>query len=384
MANSYVAVANDASAMFWNPAGMAFTPVREVQFSLAHQTTMTKTTASGSRSVTTADDHQRFRLGNAALLRALPATQGGAAYALGFQSPYMIDEIRHYEARYNDNGDQITLRNDYSAYGHLNFWTGAFGIQIAPDVGMGFALSLVQGRDKMFKRFERLTNGEIRDSINDSYDDEIVHTYMPGVDLRAGILFKPLERLSVGVRIVMPAIVRFKEEFSEKLTALPGSDFETITERGALRIPASGSIGVSYEFAYLLLSIEARGRAPMIEAHDKSNLSEWNTGGSIGAEAPLFERLVLRAGYAYEHYEKYPFVLVYDDSDLNRGPQIDPARPLRHEQRLTVGGAWLTEQGTAFTLSYGYTFYETEINSPVVLHEKHNQHRVMASVAIRY
>ncbi len=385
MANSYVALADDATAMFWNPAGLAFTPVREMQLSLAHHTYQSKAETEGVRKLKIRDDHQRFRIGHIAFLKGLPVTRGGAGFALGFQSPYLFDEVKHWKASYRRGSDDLSVSNEYEAYGQLNLWTAAFGVQVAPNLGLGGALSLVHGRNRISQDFARLTNGSLSESSDIAYEDAILHKYFPGIDARLGVLYSPIDQLKAGFRMTLPGIVRFEERFEEQFGNDPVS--EPYTSVGTLRTPFTGAMGFSYTLPFMTFSVEGRGRAPYPYADEDSQLAEWNSGGSAGVEIPLFKKLLVRGGYSFDQYEQYPFIVDYEDNSILEGvvAHTDPAEPVYDEQWFTAGVAWLTSQGAAFDVSYGYKLYQTKTDyGAFELRETHKMHRVVGSISVRY
>ncbi|MBD3318235.1 MAG: hypothetical protein GF344_20825, partial [Chitinivibrionales bacterium] len=70
LGNNVVAAVDDASALFWNPAGAAFADRRQIQLSVGGFRPSTQTTLSvGGEEYANYAETQRIRPGNAAILR---------------------------------------------------------------------------------------------------------------------------------------------------------------------------------------------------------------------------------------------------------------------------------------------------------------------------
>ncbi len=372
LGNNYVAVADDASAMFWNPAGLAFTPVREFQVALnGFSRQLESDYVDGPFSQTTISDRYRIHLSNASFLRSLPTSRGGCSFALGYQSPYIHDDRYDYV---NPIG-----RFSYSAYGQTNLWTAAFGIQVAQDFGVGVATSFIHGKNKMFYRGKYGMTGNTLDS---SYSSEFFQRYY-GFDIRFGALYSIKHRAKIGLRVELPQYQYFKEDFHDE-SVYHDTLLRTYDEKSSGKMIGSflGAFGISYQFPFLLLSTELHARSPIPDAMENSYYSFWKLGAGVGVEFPFFvKEIVLRGGYKWQEYDKHPMLIDYEipiegfNSDIS--VDID-----QHEHTITTGISYLTETGLSFDLSYGFSRWK--ITSEKVLNETHSFHRISAALAIRY
>jgi hypothetical protein len=368
MGNSYVALSDDASAMFWNPAGLAFTPVREVIVGLSGFFNGIETEFQ-QENVTSPNSsvRPRVRPNLIALLRAIPTTRGGFSMAFGFQNPYISDDILKYN--YQIAGDWDT--SNYRAFGQFNLWTAAFGLQVAPDFGVGAAVSLLTGRNTLRRASNKLY-----------YEEKIIQSYL-GADLRAGILYSMFDRLKLGLRIELPQFIIFDEEYTVEIT----SD-STVEEpnNGRLKTGTAGAIGISYRFPFILVSAEVRARTPIPDAEDESMYSFWKVGAGAGVEVPLFVQSVfLRAGYSWQELDHYPLLIEYDTPPP--GFETDALLDVKkNEHLITAGLAFMTKHGLSFDLSYGFKFWEINSYAPVggVVNEVHKSHYFLSSFAVRY
>ena len=206
-ANNYVAAANDMSSIFWNPAALSFIPVREIQVSLDMLSNTSNTDFLGSKENS---DVRRIRLANIGYLSAVPTGRGGLTFAAAYQSPYVFDDNPSFFGNYIDkSNNSIKLNKDYRSFGSLNFWSGAFGLQVAPGLGIGAALSLVTGSQKINYIFTSDTDGIATRTNNDMYNAE--RSYV-GYDVRLGLLYSPIEKIRLGARLVLPQTIWFTED----------------------------------------------------------------------------------------------------------------------------------------------------------------------------
>jgi hypothetical protein len=371
LGNNYVALSDDASAMFFNPAGLGFAPIREFSFSFSG---LARTSASEFKSdVTTETDERRTRarLGSVSLLRSFPAKQGGFALALGYYTPYIVDDIVAFDGRYSDGSSQIQVQSDFSAYGQFNLWTGAFGLQIAQNLGIGGSVSFVSGNRKANYTFLRLVDGGLA-SPSDDYQDRIRQDFR-GIEGRFGMLYSIAGRMAVGLRIVPPTVVFFDEDHS----------YSGYASKGRLEGTYSGAVGFSYVFPFMKATAEMRARSPHPDAREGTDLAYWRGGAGVGAEIPLFvTTFLLRAGYSYNQYDQFPLYVRYRD-ESDSGEQADSPVDLAYGvHTASAGFAYLAPGGVSFELSYAGWFWKTDTWGTLV--ERHALHRLLASVSVRY
>ncbi len=378
MANNFVALSDDASAMFWNPAGMAFNPSKEIQISFNGLSQVLDAEFKhnlGSKE--THSDRQRFYISNAAYLRSIPTTSGGFSFALGFQSPFLLDDIVNFEGEYLEEPDNYSNSTNYYSFGQMNLWTGAFGIQVAPNLGLGAAISLLTGKNTMKEKAIEYKNDTLIESLY--FLNEINQSYI-GYDLRLGMLYKFLNRAAVGIRIVIPRYIFFEEDFADELYP---ENSDTFT--GRLTSSYSGAVGFSYTLPFMTISIESNADAPHPNAEENSIFTYWKVGGGIGIEIPLFiKSLLLRAGYAIYDYNRTPLLIDYKDlTEESFDEGLDLGRTtVNYENFLSAGISYMTNNSISFDVTYNYRFWK--VSTEDILFEKHGLHRILTSLAFRF
>lgn len=379
MANNYVALSNDLSGLFWNPAGMAFSPVREFQMSLEGTKLNSESSFFGTGRY---DDMQRLKFSGIGMMVAVPATQGGLTVAGAFQNPIIFDDISSYKGSYIIENDGVymdyEIDQQYKNSGGLRLWSAGVGLQIAPSLAAGLALSMISGKENATDNYMDIIDG-------DKYSQNIkIEGKYFGYDLRLGLMYKT-DFFGAGLRFCIPQIVRLREwENGDKIG-------ETL-----MYSSYSGAGGFSFSLPFVTVSVEGRATLPLdylfpsepIPAN--SQASRFKKGGGIGLEFPMVVApVLLRLGYSYDDVDLYQYVVRYEDESgdryfnwydeygyVDQGLKID-----KNRQQLTAGLGFFNSSAS-FDISYGYQIWSLVTKKN--LKQDYNMHRVSTSFAMRF
>lgn len=309
MGNNFTALSNDYSATFWNPAGLAFLPVREVHVAVGGSKLNGETTIGTSTTDSKKNDMYFSSLG---LVRSIPTTRGGFAFAIGYSRPYSFNDINYfkgtdiYTGSEPDTGTEVVINNGdvvnfassrNQASGHLNMWSVSAGWQVAERLGFGATLSLLNGKEKRsFSTLAYANGGFYSDGQKYSVSRDMV-----GVDIRIGGLYQLNRYFSVGSRIELPKTLHFRES----------SEGEEFT--GVFQAPFSGSAGVATTLPFATVTADGYFRAPNPDA-DSGDLSYWKIGAGAGVEVPLrIINSIIRLGYSWQELDCYPYGTYLED-----------------------------------------------------------------------
>ena len=370
LANNYVALSNDLSGIYWNPAALSFSLVRELNISLEGLKLESKSEFFGTGVI---ENIQRIKINNAGLMVAIPASQGGLTIAGSYYSPVLFDDISAFRGKYRFGLQQYFVDNRYKTTGGLNHWSGGFGLQIAQNTAFGIAGSLVSGRENAkYSFYERINN--VLDTAG-MREEEINGKYL-GYDVRLGMMYKT-ELVSAGLRVTLPQIIRFNEKITGYREAFEGKLYSSY----------SGAAGISVTLPFLTLTTEGRFTLPynyVFPSEDipsSSQAGSFKIGAGAGVEFPLVVApMLLRVGYSYDELDLHKYIVRYDDEPTfdwtDAGVVVD-----RNRNQIT-GGIGFFSSNVSFDVTYGVSFWSLITNT--TLKQDYVQQRVMASFAFRY
>ncbi len=374
LANNHVALSTGISDLFWNPAALSFAVTREFQASLYG----IRTNSSSLFFDTGTDDVlQRFNMGNVGFSIALPTARGGLSFAFAYSNPIVFDGLSTFAGNYQDlyTGDIVSV--DYNTvrnYGGLNYWTAGFGLQLAPNFGIGLSSSLVTGKEKTIDQFREVRSYDGGQQIT-LVDDRIIGRYL-GYDIRAGLCFKT-DIIDAGARITVPQVMRLKEEFNDD----PLEDTYTMYSSWA------GAIGISATLPFITVSTEVRGTLPYSflfpeeDIPESSQAGHTKIGAGVGIEVPMIVApFIFRAGYSLDEVDLHQYMYLFENEQefnwSDGGVKVD-----RNRHQISAGVGYTTAS-TSFDLAYGFSTWGLITNT--YLEETFNAHRILASFTIRF
>ena len=170
MGGAFVGVADDFTAMYWNPAGLAQMQRREVQVSLLRNSRANDSVFNGTpgRSELT-----NTRFGSLGFVYPYPVYRGSLVLAAG------LTRIKDFDWSLNLKGDDDGLAADHAFQheGELALAGVSAAIDVSPAVSLGATLGLVSGEDQAVNEFDWADSQDefleqrffARDSFTDEY-----------------------------------------------------------------------------------------------------------------------------------------------------------------------------------------------------------------------
>lgn len=366
MGGAHIAVAEDASAMTWNPAGLAGVRRIELSSSLSLDDGEIETTWFGSRASRTVDDLQ---IGGLSFLYPIPTYRGSLVFGVS------IDRIQNYNLAYERTGrdpdlsffgalddavatpGEVSDRHDRE--GKLNLVSGAVGWDVSPRLSLGVALSVLYGSIFDEQTFTTTDTDGLDPDLESSEVYYLLDSDVTGVSGLIGLTYKASPSFRFGGVLGLPRAVELKrfEQFRVVDQFDDGSEsieLETsIPPNEEITYPWWFGFGVAFGGRGLLVAGDIR-YSDWREMKDEVAGSEFflrpyyqeTASVSIGAEYLLPTiPLRVRAGY---RYDPVPFNLTYV--------------PLAGELVLTEGrdpaevDVELDSERDFFSLGAGYLF----------------------------
>lgn len=295
MGGAYVGVADDYSAMYWNPAGLAQMRRSELNIGFSHNAMENTATFLGQEF----DSKDTFtRLNSVGLSFPIPTYRGSLVLGIGYNKVRDYNntlEFEGFNTRYaafqdwvaptyidDDTGLPFTTTIDDSVYqkeslyedGSLNEFVLSGAIEVQKNFFLGATVAFLGGKDEYNLLFDEadiynLYNTPLYETPTIISDldywlyDQTITSEFSGTRLRLGGLYK-LGNIRLGATMTAPTEIRVKESWSEVQKEYYDQEFyddeayEELTDSGEFeykyREPYAFSFGGSIQLINVLLS----------------------------------------------------------------------------------------------------------------------------------
>ena len=147
MGGAFVGVADDFTAMYWNPAGLAQMQRREVQVSFLRNSRANDSIFNGTPG---SSELTNTRFGSLGFVYPYPVYRGSLVLAAG------LTRIKDFDWSLNHKGDDDGLAADHAFQheGELALAGVSAAIDVSPAVSLGATLGLVSGEDEAVNEFD--------------------------------------------------------------------------------------------------------------------------------------------------------------------------------------------------------------------------------------
>ncbi len=258
LGNAFIGVADDFSALYWNPAGLG--QLRASEFALGLSNLSVSTDASFLGTTRTASEGS-LHLNSIGMALPFPVARGSLVFAGGFQRlvnfagatefggynrnssilPSQFDNEIDYDLSYNLNLQDTTLYNpthlgfpirsnvqqdaEIFESGNLGMWSFGGSTEVAPNAFVGLSLNILSGSYLWERTFiETDPSGVHRGTviIGPQYDatgfekltvEENLDQTISGWNAKLGFLYKVKEVARVGVAVQTPTMVTVSETY---------------------------------------------------------------------------------------------------------------------------------------------------------------------------
>ena len=165
MGGAFAAVADDFTAMYWNPAGLAQMNRREVRLSFLRNSRDTESTLGG---VPGQSDLSNTRFGTLGFVFPYPVYQGSLVFAAGFT------RIKDFDWNLNLRGTEDGLTRDdfFQHEGELSLAGISSAIDVSPAVSLGATVGLVSGENQRVNEFNGRRIARAREESGTDPQDE--------------------------------------------------------------------------------------------------------------------------------------------------------------------------------------------------------------------
>jgi long-subunit fatty acid transport protein len=384
MGGAGLAVSEDASGLYWNPAGLAQMRRIELSASMTHDSQ--EFTSDFPDAQPSNVSSSATKLGSVHLAYPFPTYRGSLVLGLG------VDQIRSYEQEMEIQtttgapGQRQNIHDTFSSGGTLWGWSVGLAGEASPRLYLGATMVFYSGEEASGIR--QITE-DVDDAYQEEFFDDIIETesdITSGPTFNIGVLYRASQHFRIGgtVRTAMSLTYEGVQVFNDFTVFDNGDQENQITDVFFLDeydFPPSFGLGTSYTYDGLTVAVDGRftdwgqisfGDSPIFNRgfqesyDDKFSL---NLGGEYLIGTSPFR---VRAGYIYD---PVPFRL-HLDTDIPTEVAVD-----REQQFFTFGGGVLVESVLTLDVAFQTGSFTRE---SALYAEERELSRLFFSSAIRF
>jgi long-chain fatty acid transport protein len=207
MGGAFIGIADDSTALHWNPAGL--TQIRRLEFysGLSYDKVEIETEYFGNTASTFTSDTHPNSIG---IVLPVPVYRGGLAFGIA------INRVQSFDSRIKVSGfnersvaddpefGELYVNEVTYEYGGIYSWNFGAAVEVARNVSLGASLNFLSG-DYNYELELDADDTRNLDSVlyGFSYRDMINTEYF-GIDGKIGLLARPIEQFSFGLTVDIP------------------------------------------------------------------------------------------------------------------------------------------------------------------------------------
>lgn len=363
MGGAYLAISDDASALRYNPAGLARIGRIEFGASLVDRTLDIKTVDHGDPSNA---DLAKSRIAALSFVYPFPTYRGSMVLAVGYFVPHVLD--RNYVRAGSWTGG--SLKEQLFEEGAVGEWSAGFAVDMSPTLSVGVRATRIYG-----SRFQDWVFQSADYDVHEVSDLEV-----SGFTASVGALARVAPWAQLGLVLDLPRWLHNEAAFDDFITT------ENMT------MPFSVGAGLAASLQRLLIAgdirmtdwtqIDYEGPLRYTDANGNRQLAyrrTWNL--HLGAEYLLdFGNTVplrLRAGLAHE---PVPYRVVFENITEEGDPVYSKGRFNPDRTYFTVGGGVLLAESLTLDVAYASGSFEREGEN---LKEQEDERRFLITASFR-
>lgn len=373
MGGAHIAVASDATALVYNPAGLA--RVTRIEFSggLTHQRMNNKTKFGLQAQQQMGFEDGRLqnntRFSSANVVLPVPTYRGSLVLALGVNRVKSFDRTMQFFAE-DDDTSRTAIESET---GGLYLWSLGGAVDISPNVSVGAAINLWTGKDNYTWFYDRIPIASPGPGI--TIDDAEKDRYS-GFNAKFGVRIQPNRYLILGGTIDSPVTYTIEQDWIEITERAGGSEYRDGINEYKVSLPFGLGAGLALQFENFTLAsdinyadwtqmeykrYEYAAEANRLIKETYTDALRFNLGAeylipSIGTS--------LRAGF---YHDPLPYKSIWVEKDRNF---------------VTAGVGFLIDQVMTLDVAWAHGSWELH-DAGWLLTEKYTTDRIFVSLAYR-
>jgi len=202
MGGTYTGIADDYSAIWWNPAGLAQVKRIEVQGTLL-RTGYSNDASYFGRAMEGKTD--AMRLNNIGVVFPVPVYQGALSLAFGYSQ--VVDFDRRAQVTSGEAGSDWDSFDELES-GRLGQWSFGTAVDISPNLSAGVALNYWTGSD------DYSLLGEYSESGSTFRTEQSIFTDLGGWNFNLGGMYRPGRMVRIGAATSTPFSMKLQEDWN--------------------------------------------------------------------------------------------------------------------------------------------------------------------------
>jgi long-chain fatty acid transport protein len=408
LASAYIGVADDYSAIFWNPAGLALMKEKEFFASLVHNRHNIN-----ARLLGTPIDNTLSKTGFGSVGFAYPVTvyRGSLVFAGGFHKVHDYNSLFGYRVFNPDESymyrtfvspnvpDRLTQDEYVDIEGMLSQFSFACAYEAAEHFFIGATINLWLGENDYTQVYQELDTKKLYDSPPNDFksykNDGAIDTEINGYDATLGALYQYSPRVRFGAVVRTPRFLTLNEVWSVDETIVyddPTVDPWQSSDNGEfqykVRMPYMMGVGASYQSVGSLYPMLVTGEINYIDWQQIRFRDDFPVAGINKADAnraikrTLASRSNYKIGFEFSLPQESQFRFGYMKVP---NPVMDAAD--KPQDYLTFGFG--TKIGTMghidIAYRHGWWNNNTVSNfSDILVNEKHTDDKLFATMSFRF
>jgi len=224
MGNGYTAVADDYSALFYNPAGLGQLKNSEIMGSLS---SLSVENEASFNNVVSSESSNYTKLSDAGLAVAVPTYRGSLVLGFGYHQVRDFDNALYLRREVNTPGDSVSREHHRIQEGGLSIVALGGSSEMAPGLFLGASLNIWVGEEDYTWRMRERDDLYNLYTFSDTSLTEHINTRFNGVNVTLAMLYRK-ENFRFGGVIATPVTLTGKEEWDYRETLT--MDDGTMTE----------------------------------------------------------------------------------------------------------------------------------------------------------
>ncbi len=384
MGGASLGLADDFTALYWNPAGLAQIQKFELFTSVSHNTASIDSSFTNDETIGTS--RSRLRPNSIGIVYPIATQQGGFAVAFGYNRVQNFDFQTKIQGIGPNSGDVfsgLVVNETNRNTGGIGIWSFGGSVYITKNLLIGGSIDYWNGDSLNELDVTATDTLNIREDLSRfSYDDEIDREYS-GISGRVGVLAHFVDAISLGVTLVAPTELTVDEFWRQyEITYSDDNNAgESKVDDGGLGFDIERPIEIGTGVAVKLLNKQ------LILAGD-IQITDWRQtryDPSPAENIPddFFEEfyattLQTRLGIEYQ----IPVIASYVRAGYFRDTIPFTDAEIENERDfLTFGVGKIFEESIKFDLAYMWGNWQQSRSN---LTTKRNSHRVFVSGAYRF